>query len=528
MAGHLFITRGDLGHLACDAILVPSGVGPDGRRGHVQEHWRAFVGADHAGYAAVPAGDEWVVHRVGRRTRWPDPTVWIGHTGDDAHTPTEDAEVLVRFVREASATTNRVRARKAPESERPLGVRRPLVAVPIVGTGLAGRKDRKGQVIVAIVRALLDLVQDPALDADVVLVAWDAAHYSAAQQARARYAPPHADLRRDLVEPLEQLVTEADRGRLVLFLGAGVSMGAGLPSWQALLDALVEETGMAPRLDADARRGLDTRDVATLVKLALGEDRPLGAAVCEVMRGFMPRAADGSPRVSLVHQLLAALPVTEAATTNYDDLFEAAWVDAGRSPDVLPKTGPATAPEWLLKLHGTLDEPDSIVLARDDYLRFEGQGSALAGLVHAMLLTRYLLFVGYSLSDDNFHRIVHQVRATASIPSTDGAQVGTVLTAAPAGVLAPIWRPELEFVSTTEDAELDLHQQAVFLDQLASATSPAGAHLLDPTWAAVFTPTERKVRDAVVELKALARKGGVRPSLRRELGDALRRFGGDA
>ena len=54
--------------------------------------------------------------------------------------------------------------------------------------------------------------------------------------------------------------------------------------------------------------------------------------------------------------------------------------------------------------------PKSIVLSRDDYLRFEGEGVALAGIVQAMVLTRHMLFVGYSLSDDNFHRLVHQVR----------------------------------------------------------------------------------------------------------------------
>lgn len=75
MPGQLFLCRGDLGHLACDAILVPSGVGPDGRRGHVQEHWQAFVGADDAGYATVPAGDDWVVHQIGATTRWPVPAI---------------------------------------------------------------------------------------------------------------------------------------------------------------------------------------------------------------------------------------------------------------------------------------------------------------------------------------------------------------------------------------------------------------------------------------------------------------------
>lgn len=37
MSGHLFITRGDLLHLACDAILIPSGTDAHGTPGEVVE-----------------------------------------------------------------------------------------------------------------------------------------------------------------------------------------------------------------------------------------------------------------------------------------------------------------------------------------------------------------------------------------------------------------------------------------------------------------------------------------------------------
>ena len=124
-------------------------------------------------------------------------------------------------------------------------------------------------------------------------------------------------------------------------------------------------------------------------------------------------------QVSLMHQLLASWPVREAVTTNYDTCFEQAWIDAGREHVVLPKVSAQGAEAWLLKLHGSIDDRSRIVLSREDYLRFEGEGVALAGMVQAMLLTRRMLFVGYSLSDDNFHRLVHQRRWRSARSSSD-------------------------------------------------------------------------------------------------------------
>jgi len=52
---------------------------------------------------------------------------------------------------------------------------------------------------------------------------------------------------------------------------------------------------------------------------------------------------------------------------------------------------------WLLKLHGCVTRPEEIVLSRDDYMAYDSSRSALAGIVQAMMLTKHMLFVGFSL-----------------------------------------------------------------------------------------------------------------------------------
>jgi hypothetical protein len=65
---------------------------------------------------------------------------------------------------------------------------------------------------------------------------------------------------------------------------------------------------------------------------------------------------------------------------------------------------------WMLKLHGTVSRPREIVLTKRDYIRYNDRFAALAGIVQSTLLTRHLLSIGFSLADDNFHKIFDSVR----------------------------------------------------------------------------------------------------------------------
>src|SRR5207302_7615765 len=46
--------------------------------------------------------------------------------------------------------------------------------------------------------------------------------------------------------------------------------------------------------------------------------------------------------------------------------------------------------------------PEDIVLTRSDYLAMPRQYGALIGLVQGMLMMRHMMFVGYSLQDEDF------------------------------------------------------------------------------------------------------------------------------
>jgi hypothetical protein len=293
-------------------------------------------------------------------------------------------------------------------------------------------------------------------------------------------------------------------------------MGAGSPSWTGLLEELASSHATHEEVKELLR--LDARDAAAVLERRYGSRDALADAVV---------TATDARRIALVHQLLASLPVNEAATTNYDTCFERAWMDAGRSARVLPRESAAGSRNWLLKLHGSVDDRARIVLSRDDYLRFEGEGVALAGVVQAMLLTRHMLFVGYSLSDDNFHRLMHQVRSTLGArDSRPGAErFATALIATPEKLAHEIWDDDVNLVSTSDDDRAGPRRLAMLLDQVNAEAAAPAAHMLDDSYRALFTEGEAELRDALLDVWSAARNGGIPAPVRVAVEAALSQIG---
>ena len=218
---------------------------------------------------------------------------------------------------------------------------------------------------------------------------------------------------------------EALAGHLVLFVGAGIGIGAGLPSWSGLLDQLAARADLSD-LELRELHDMDNRDAGALLEQRLGRTA-LTESIAEIV---------GGSKVSLFHQLLAALPTTEALTTNYDALLERAFADAGRPATVLPRARSARG-RWLLKLHGSVDDQRRMVLSRGDYLRFEGREAALAGIVWMALRSRrhpvvsgreqMIGAVGRVVADFDREGFVHvhgeQWQAVTDTPLTHGQRV---------------------------------------------------------------------------------------------------------
>ncbi len=483
MGGHVFIVHGDITRFAADAWLVPGG--PSELPGGT---WMHAIGRQ-------PADPHGPASRVRRweKVRPSDPEPFVTDLGGGKRAPIswfvdgakQFLEVAAEFIVQLPPKNDRARH---------------LLALPLVGTGQGGKRLEAGAVARELLPALYELVEDH--DVDIALVMIEGAAYSAAQAVRRKEIGVRAwdSLPPELIQRADQLSELARKKNLVLFLGAGIGASAGLPLWGELLDELARTHAKMPDEIRLSMRTLSVLDRAHLIEGRMPKGVKLSEAVADLLN-------DRSTHYSLAHALLAALPVDEVVTTNYDTLFESASSATHRPVTVLPYSRLTEGNRWLLKMHGCVTRPEDIVLTRENFLTYRERREALAGIVQALLITRHMLFVGFSLDDDNFHHIVRAVRRVVS--STDDGPgnhqpFGTSLMIAPNTLTEELWRGSLQWISFSPAGARreGIRCLDIFLDRLAAGASDAGAHLFDPRYDEVLTPGERELRDELERLYA--------------------------
>ncbi|WP_433784426.1 SIR2 family protein [Actinomycetospora sp. CA-101289] len=503
--GHVFVTRADITHLACDDVVIPTGHDLE-----IRSHWRdALPARFRDGVVLADLGLSRVLWGTRRYAELPGtgvdgPRVWLIDTGGEGTRPISWYTDVLRDVLLAIHARDDVpRHRRA----------RRLVALPLIGVGEGGASARRGDVIEAVLR-LLD--ERAAAGQDCALVLRAERDHAAVQHVRRAARTTASSLHDEEQETLAgDLARRARAGELALFLGAGVSTSAGLPSWKELLSALLDRTTLA----ADERTAvldLDARDAATIVVQELEANR---TSLLTALREVLPQW-----RYGLAHALLASLPVEQAATTNYDTLFESARADQDRPTAVLPFDDPSLP--WLLKLHGDLHHGTGVVLTRDDYLRFGGTSGALGGVVQGMLMTRHVLFAGFSFTDENFFRLAHGARRALESAGRKPRAFGTALELHGNPLRRRLWAGELDYVAFAQEASTSLATAArrleIFFDRVACLAADDASYLLDPAYSSLMSESDRALASALGALDGVARGDGAGVSEVREL---LQRLG---
>lgn len=426
--GHVFVLNTDIRLLACDMWLLPVS-----RSMAVDGAWnlpacerppRPHGFGKSARIAPCrPKSDEGVRRRSAERYRtYAHPLPVLAHVLSERGAPLLSVAELMSTLREFLAHA----ASHAHESK--FGRALPLIALPIFGSGLASEDEEKGDphtgsLIALMLDELSDFVQ--AHPIDVALCTLDNAAFGAALNARRKRSqsfgarcPPDALQRDEYRREVLRLAELFLAGRVSLFLGAGVSINAGLPGWSRLLEQLALELGLGDGDGAQLRtlRGLDPLEAASVLAFRAGGGMELKRLVARII--------GSAKRHSLQHALLAGLPFRGCITTNYDELFERAIRCTGGDIAVLPVEMGAVRGAWCLKMHGSVSEPQSIVLTRADYSQFSREQAACEGVLQGLLLTQHVLFVGFGMRDENWCRISSAVKASFRPLDVLGAGAG--------------------------------------------------------------------------------------------------------
>lgn len=201
----------------------------------------------------------------------------------------------------------------------------------------------------------------------------------------------------------------------VLFVGAGASRAAGYPSWAELCDAMkrrILHTAQTVAEQHQLEQYLTYNDALAAAQLL--RERIGAFEYHRFLRETLRRPASLAP----VHEALRLLPTKLVITTNYDKLLERTFrTPDGDDPPVLfsaPQLAQLEERQELsiLKMHGDIDHPETIVLTADDYRTYFEQRRAVRDYLEHQFSYRTVLFVGFGLKDPNFELIYEEARRT--------------------------------------------------------------------------------------------------------------------
>jgi hypothetical protein len=205
------------------------------------------------------------------------------------------------------------------------------------------------------------------------------------------------------------LANAIQRRQAILFVGAGVSMAVGLPSWQTLVDHLLKELD----LDAGVIDGMNDgyQMLAEFYRLKQGG---LGALRSWLDRNW--KVASDRVAESRLHKLIVELDFPAIYTTNYDrnletafDVHDKPYAKIANAKQIADATDGVTQ---IIKYHGDFDDDSSLVLTETDFFDRLSFDSPLDIKFRADALSRTILFVGYSMSDPNIRLLLHSIWQT--------------------------------------------------------------------------------------------------------------------
>jgi hypothetical protein len=203
---------------------------------------------------------------------------------------------------------------------------------------------------------------------------------------------------------LNDLVKAIRSRTAILFVGGGISMNLGLPSWSELIDKLAEDLGY----HKDVYKTLgDHLVLAEYYKL----NRGIGS-----LRSWMDRKWHSDQvdiRQSRIHRLIVELDTPLIYTTNYDRWIETAFEAYGKPyvkiADVSDIKSVRDGITQIVKFHGDFDHDSSIVLTESSYFDRLDFETPLDIKLRADVLGRSILFIGYSLTDINIRFLLYKL-----------------------------------------------------------------------------------------------------------------------
>ena len=210
------------------------------------------------------------------------------------------------------------------------------------------------------------------------------------------------------------LIEAAYARRLIPFVGAGLSVGLGLPTWIQLINRVATELKMDP--EVAQLHG----DFLQIAECLFYRDGGLGKLRSQLDRIFNRDDIDITKSAS--HLLLPRLRAPAIYTTNYDNLIERGFEHAGvpyeKIVTVRDMVEADARKTQIVKFHGDFSRDESLVLTESQYFSRLDFDQPLDIRLRSDLLGRTVLFLVYSFSDINIRFMWYKLTQLMAVDST--------------------------------------------------------------------------------------------------------------
>ena len=225
-----------------------------------------------------------------------------------------------------------------------------------------------------------------------------------------------------------------------LFVGSGLSRRyLNTPDWKGLLEYFAEQIsgdpfiynsyvskanaegfaeGVLPKVAELIQRDYDAKWFATpemrsedesVLDAVKGGVSPFKAEVAKYLSSFTKPTETYQAEINKLREL-SERNLAGVITTNYDNFLECQFEGYTRyigQTELIFSSIQGVAE--IYKIHGSVDKPDSLVINESDYAAFSAKSRYLAAKLMTIFMEYPIVFMGYSLSDNNILNIITSI-----------------------------------------------------------------------------------------------------------------------
>lgn len=219
--------------------------------------------------------------------------------------------------------------------------------------------------------------------------------------------------KRKLLDFINLIREKAEKTKLVIFVGAGVSCNVeGMPSWYTLIQKMAEAINYSKcstcshkkecTEDCALVKNYSTDDFLKIPQFVYNKSQEMYKRV--LLESIMDVVVDAP----LSFALFDINPV-HIITTNYDRLIESSSNVLCNQYKVIVKDRDLLESDknkYIVKMHGDIAQPETIVLKEQDYLNYSQNHVLIEIFLKSLFTDHTILFLGYSLNDYNIKLIL--------------------------------------------------------------------------------------------------------------------------